>query len=193
MKKIFLIAVLFCGTSIAYANNFYVDAIGSYGDYGDAKTIFGYGGGIGYQVAPRFNAWFHYLHGSASSSQTNQKTAEYQHDIWYFSGEYTYPISDLPLYWTSAAGAGIANMKINHFNNTDPTIMQGSDTGIFAGIWTGARYHLTQHVGVFALAGYQMMTQFQNKLISAKIQGYQFQFGVTATVFGKNSTVDEEY
>ena len=194
MKIFLLMTIIVCVTfSQTYAGNIYIEGAGSYGDYGDAKKMAGFGVGLGYQVVPRFNAWFHFLNGSATTFQSGEKTAEYEHKIGYVSCEYMYPVSAIPLYWTTSLGAGIPSMKIYRFNNADSTVIKKKDYGFFAGIWTGARYHFTQHVGAFALVGYEMMTQFQNKLSSSKIQGYQFQAGITATVFGKNSPVDDEY
>jgi hypothetical protein len=192
MKKIFLISAMVCTAfSQAYAGNVYLEANGTYGDYGDAKTMLGYGAGLGYQVAPRINAWFHFLNGSATTTVNGVKTVEYEHMIWYASGEYNYQIGNLPLYGIASLGAGVSRMRIDH--KYDPTLTKGSDMGFFTGGWIGARYHLTQRLGLFALAGYQMSSQFQGKLESAKIQGYQLQVGVTATVFGKNSAADDEY
>jgi hypothetical protein len=196
MKKIILISAMVCAAVLpVYAGNVYVEGGYAYGTYGDAKSMPGFDFGLGYQIAPRITTWVHFLDASATKSSNGVTTDEYENMSFYVSGEYNYPMSNifsnLPLLWSTSFGVGLTNMRIDH--KSDPSAVQGKDSGIFTGIWTGGRYHLTQHIGLYALVGYQMTTQFQSKLSTSKVQGYQIQVGVTATVFGKNSIVDDEY
>jgi hypothetical protein len=174
--------ILFIPT-FARAANVYVEGSGNYGKYGDAKKMTGFGVGLGVNIAQNVNAYLKYFKVAG-----NDKNAEYKDDTWMCVGEYNYPLKDLPLVWTSSAGAGYSLVMLN------PT---GSDkkhkNGLFMGAWTGIRYIFSQHLNIFATIGYHRLSGLQKNLGGIKIRGYQMVVGVTGTIWGENNTLESDF
>ncbi|MGL4370028.1 MAG: hypothetical protein ACRCUT_10220 [Spirochaetota bacterium] len=194
MKKIYfsLLLILLLIPAAARAN-IYVDGIGMYGSMGDADTLLGYGAGIGYDVLPNTNVYFKFMMGTSSDvNSANETTAEYESKI--FSGvvEYKYQVlKRLPLYWSNSIGIGMADVRID--KSFTATGLELQENGVYTAFWTGARYDLTQHIGFFALAGYQKVLGFNGELDGASVGGFQLSAGVTFTVWGLNASLYDGY
>jgi hypothetical protein len=190
-RMFFVIAIIFAAYFPLHAN-VYVDGFGTYGSYGDAKTMMGFGTGAGVEILPMFNIYAKFMSGKGSEIKNNVTTAEYDYKIFFGEAEYLYRIKELPLMWDFAIGIGRSEFNL-HPNMTTGGI-EDNESGLFIGAWAGVRYHISQRIGAYALAGYtKSMWTSKADMSKPNVSGLQIQLGITATVWGKNVSIDEDY
>ena len=210
MKKLLVLTavVLMVSTGAAHATNYYLEGIGAYGSYADAKSMatgmFGFGGSVNEYV----NIYARSFFGSTSSGKApTQKASKLIGGMGVVDCSYFFK-TDFPLHFglTAALGAGYGRAEIKDETTTkmvdDGTgtgtkVLKGyqtfSDNSPIIGAWGGFKVICTQRFTLFAEAGYLSYIAFQDKLTDRSVQGAQFLFGVTYTLCGSNSRVDEGY
>jgi len=193
-KVIFILSILAicclipCGS---YAAKFYIEGMGNYGNYADAKKMIGYGGGFGYELLPDVDIYLRYFHASDRKTRDGKTIEEYKDDTVAACVDYNYQINKYPLYWTTSVRIGPGQVMIRNIDWAPDD--ERRETGVFFGLLTGLRYNITQHFGVFGLIGYHRTAGFKADLSGAKVGGYQLAVGVTATILGNNSGIDKGY
>lgn len=191
-KAVFILSVMFFLIPYcSYASKFYIDGMGNYGNYADASKMVGYGGGFGFELIQDIDVYLRYFHAFDKKTRDGKTVEEYKEDTFAACVDYKYQLSKYPLYWTTSIGVGPGRVQIR--NNDWAPDDERKETGVFIGFWTGLRYTISQHFGVFGLIGYQKTVGFKSDLSDAKVGGYQFAVGVTATIFGNNSGIDKGY
>jgi hypothetical protein len=214
VKRIILFAFLVMTIipGIAYANNFYIEGLGNYGDYKDLKKMTGYGAGIGMSITPQINAFFkfymasggktsQYYYGTPGASDLYKDNYKYEQKVWMVTGDYNIPFRSIPMVFVLSGGAGLCDVSakydseklITTYGNPVNPNSDYQENGIFLGAWVGARYYISQKLGVYALAGYQMATGFKGDFNGAKINGWQLMMGVTYTFIGDNASLTSGY
>jgi hypothetical protein len=200
---------------IAYADNFYIEGLGNYGDYKDLKKMTGYGAGIGMSITPQINAFFKFYIASggktyeysqnpyAMTADFYSDNVQYEQKVWMITGDYNIPFRAFPLVFVVSGGAGLCDVsykydstRLTYNYGPNPAASPGKDyqeMGIFLGAWGGARYYVSQKLGIYALAGYQMATGFKEDFADAKISGWQIMMGVTYTFIGDNASLTSGY
>jgi len=175
-----------------FAAKVYIDGIGNYGSYGDANKMIGYGGGVGFELIPRIDLYTRFYHAADSKTRNGEKIEEYQEDTWFVCADYKHQLGLYPLYWTTSIGVGPSRVRIR---NVDwlPDNDEKQEMGVFFGLWTGIKYNFSQSFGLFGLVGYQRTSGFKADLSGSKIGGFQMVIGVTATIVGNNSRIDQGY
>lgn len=201
MKKLFflIIAALVMLPASAFAGNVYLEGSGTYGSFNYAGTMTGFSGGLGYNFIPDVNLYAKYLSGTGSTIDSSKvKTAAYKHEIFMGAVEYNYQIMNLPVFWSNSIGAGMADITVSMLDpakdlNAPTKLYDKNEAGLYLVFATGVRYHVSQHVGIYATAGYQMVTGFKKDLINRSVNGYQLCAGVSFTIWGQNSSITEGY
>jgi hypothetical protein len=195
VKKILLLAAFAAFFRMPAYSSVYIDGSALYGGLGDAKSIALFGGGIGTDVMPAFHAYAKFNAGSSSQTSGGVETSSYKLVNLFAEGEFQYRISGLPILWSSWAGLGLSKLEMwDGSLNENGKKDKDNINGLYMSISTGARYHVSQRVGVYARAGYQASKWlWQDKINDPKIAGFSVQIGVTATLFGQNAYIDEAY
>ena len=208
MKKILIVvfAILVISPVMANAFNVYVEGGGDFSGYGVAKYQFGGVGAISFEVLNNFTIGFKYMGGGSDSEikkldviargEVYDSLKTYSHMNFLGTIGYQYPVLALPLFITAEMAIGMSQVKIkdNYTKAGDKYGHEGiykSDKGVFIGGWLGAKYQISQHIGLFALAGYQYVTGFGSSRFMAKnVSGMSLQMGVTFSLLNTASIAD---
>lgn len=196
MKKILLFSALMMILQMPVSSAYYIEGNGMYGTFGDADIKMMFGGGVGMNVLPMFNAYLKFQNGSASNKVDGIETSHYKQTAVYAEGEYMYRIGKFPLLWCAWAGIGMSkfNMWEGAYNEETGKKIGTDITGLYMTASTGLRYHLSQHVGIYSRVGYHTSKWIQQtRMKNPAVAGISVQIGVTATIFGMNSNIDDEY
>ena len=205
VKKLFFLnaMLMVLATGAAHATNYYVEGIGAYGSYADANSMVSGMVGFGGSINEYVNIYARTFYGSTSSGTApTQKESKLIGGMgvvdatYYF--KYDFPIR---LGLTAALGAGYGRAEIKDENTTkiDPGTgtAEGyhtySDTSPVIGAWGGFKFVCTQRFTLFTEAGYMSYIAFQDKLTDRKVNGVQFLFGMTYTLCGENTRLDQGY
>lgn len=203
MKTLSSLCVVLMMISSAAANaaTFYLEGIGSYGTYGDAKSMPSGMIGFGTAVSDYINVYARGFYGGSSSTTLVsgfEKKKKYSVKGGMGVVDCTYYFqSDLPVRigLTGSAGVGYASVEIKDEKHLDMMMNYKSlsDSAPILGGWAGVRLECTQRITLFALGGYQQCVGFGGDLTDASVGGVSFLFGVTVTLGDVNSPITRGY
>jgi len=181
-------------SGVADASNMYVEGMGSYGSYSDANSMPGGVFGLGCSINDNINFYGQGFYGTMSSKSADVTTKE--STISGFMGviEYTYlPISSVPVLLSASAGFGMAFVDIGTRSVLTDNMEKLSDQSPYAGVWLGGKYIFTQHIMITASVGYVDAFYLRGNLLNKSVMGPQFLMGVTFTLGGVNSAIEEGF
>ena len=204
MKTLSALCVVFVLVLSAAANagTFYLEGIGSYGSYGDAKSMPSGMIGFGTAVSDYVNVYARGFYGGSSTVSTDALLIERkkEYSVMGLMGvvDCTYYFqTDLPVRigLTASGGVGYANVEIKDDKTVEPSgsYKSLSDSAPILGGWAGVKVECTQRIALFVLGGYQRCVGFGSDLTDASVGGVNFLLGVTVTLGGVNSPIDRGY
>jgi hypothetical protein len=201
---------MFVSSSAFALNNFYIDGFGSLVTTNDAKTQFGGGLGIGYNIIDSWNLVYKFQMDLYSETYHNtSKTMDYKYMSNLIGVEYVWKFGRIG--WRSSILAGMSSVTIPYVGNDfgSPTIYTNHELdkddysgGIVMAINTGAQFDLTQHVAPFLDLGFhydiyskEKKDYNYNSLMNTspiKLYGINVLVGVRITI-GSNSSIGADY
>lgn len=187
-KKIIVSLFIILSAITTIQAKMHFEASLNYTDAGDLKKQNGFGAGLGFDLMPDLIIYLKTKYGIASEKNGDEK---YTHLMSFGVVEKNFRIQNYPIYWFVSVGLGYTKSNVNIENDATQDIDQ-SDNGIGYGFWVGGRYHLTQRVSPFIDLGYHKAI-YANDFEDADVSGYQLNFGVTFSFFGKNNELYEGY
>lgn len=199
MNRVMLaLSIVFALIYNAYAVNVYLDVPQlSYGSFGKADSMLGYGTGVGVSVTPEVSVYAKFFMTSGTKLNSEEvKIKETETKNIYALAEYSYSLGFVPVAITGSGGIGMSDVGIRDKVESTAgnwTWSEKKEKGVYCALFGGARFFLTQYISCFANIGYQKVTAFQDDLRNVNISGYQLTAGFTITVWGVNAAVDEDY
>ncbi len=203
MKRVLVILLfLFIASAPAFAiNNIYIDAYGAMVGNNDAKSQYGGGVLLGYNVTGGLSfVYRNYF--TTASEKLEGKFRDYSYDAHLLGAEYLKSFGRFG--WRSQALVGYTSVDIPYVYHTvvPLEIRNYDDSGFGVFVETGLQYNLTQHISPFVTGGYhydmyskeyQTTADYVNfKDNSVKVNGLVFNFGVRF-VIGENRSIDGDY